>query len=72
MDITGSITGATATVDSCLKTTASGKITYIMFLNNVKSISNIFSAATILSISLSGFLPFLKNNSLYTSAIRLP
>ena len=37
-DITGTITGATATVDSCLKTTASGKITYIMFLNNVKSI----------------------------------
>ena len=37
-DITGTITGATATVDSCLKTTADGKITYIMFLNNVKSI----------------------------------
>ena len=34
-DITGTITGATATVDSCLKTTASGKITYIMFLANV-------------------------------------
>ena len=34
-DITGTITGATATVDSCLKTTASGKITYVMFLANV-------------------------------------
>ena len=37
-DITGTITGATATVDSCLKTTADGKQTYIMFLNNVKGI----------------------------------
>ena len=34
-DITGTITGSTATVDSVLKTTASGKQTYIMFLNNV-------------------------------------
>jgi hypothetical protein len=34
-DITGTITGATATVDSCLKTTASGKQTYVMFLVNV-------------------------------------
>jgi len=35
-DITGTITGATATVDSCLKTTASGKQTYVMFITNVK------------------------------------
>jgi len=34
-DITGTITGATATVDSVLKTTASGKQTYIMFLTKV-------------------------------------
>ena len=34
-DITGTITGATATVDSVLKTTASGKIIYVMFLANV-------------------------------------
>jgi hypothetical protein len=34
-DITGTITGATATVDSCLKTSASGKQTYVMFLVNV-------------------------------------
>jgi len=35
-DITGTITGATATVESCLKTTASGKQTYVVFLTNVK------------------------------------
>jgi len=34
-DITGTITGSTATVDSCLKTTASGKQTYVMFLVDV-------------------------------------
>jgi len=35
-DITGTITGATATVDSCLKTSASGKTTYVLYLANVK------------------------------------
>jgi len=31
-EITGSISGATAVDDSCLKTTAKGKLDYIMFL----------------------------------------
>ena len=35
MDITGSITGATATVDSCLKTTSNGLITYVMFISKI-------------------------------------
>ena len=34
-NITGSITGATATVDSCLKTDAMGLITYVMFISKI-------------------------------------
>ena len=35
-EITGSISGATAIVDSCLKTTAKGKLDYVMFLSGIK------------------------------------
>ena len=35
-EITGSFSGATAIVDSALKTTSNGKIDYVMFLSNLK------------------------------------
>ena len=53
-DITGTISGATATVDSVLKTSAMGKITYVMFLTGI---TGIFKRGELIEYSGSTYSP---------------